>query len=56
MLQNLTRVPKKGLPTGKARRRNTLLEQREDAHRKKMKEEEKNKDPSPERNLDQRKN
>ncbi|XP_048567040.1 protein FAR1-RELATED SEQUENCE 9-like [Triticum urartu] len=41
MLQNPARVPKKGRPTEKSKRRKTLLEQREDAHKNKAKKDEK---------------
>ncbi|KAE8769785.1 Protein FAR1-RELATED SEQUENCE 5 [Hordeum vulgare] len=47
MLQNPTRVPKKGRPLEKSRRRKTLLEQREDAPKKKAKTEEKKKEVKP---------
>ncbi|XP_044432036.1 protein FAR1-RELATED SEQUENCE 9-like [Triticum aestivum] len=41
MLQNPACVPKKGRPTEKSKRRKTLLEQREDAHKNKAKKDEK---------------
>nr|XP_020146858.1 protein FAR1-RELATED SEQUENCE 9-like [Aegilops tauschii subsp. strangulata] len=53
MLQNPARVPNKGRPTEKSKRRKTLLEQREDAHKNKLRKMKRSK-PSPEENLDQR--
>ncbi|KAM3296897.1 hypothetical protein ACQJBY_038982 [Aegilops geniculata] len=41
MFRNHTRVPKKGRPSEKSKRRKTLLEQREDAHKNKAKKDEK---------------
>jgi len=40
-LQNPPRVPKQGRPLERAKRRKTLLEQREDVHKKKVKKVEK---------------
>ncbi|XP_020173459.1 protein FAR1-RELATED SEQUENCE 9-like [Aegilops tauschii subsp. strangulata] len=49
MLQNPARVPKKGQPTEKSKRRKTLLEQREDAQKKKAKTDKKKKETKPKR-------